>query len=80
MNSCCVLKGMFCVVGKLPVFKTSEVSLIDVEKLIDLGYRFDLKEDLPDGQSFDNLERYLEDGKNRIRLCSCGEGVSANSK
>lgn len=67
-------------VGKLPVFKLSETSLVDVEKLIDLGYRFDLKEDLPDGQQFDNLERFLEDGKNRIRLCSCRKDVSSDSK
>ena len=49
--------------GKLPVFKLSEVSLVDIELLIDIGKRFDLKEDLTEGEQFEDLERYLKDGK-----------------
>ena len=59
--------------GKLPVFRMSEVSLADIEELINIGYRFELKEELPDGERFDDLERYIENGKNRIRLRACLE-------
>lgn len=54
--------------GSIPVFKMSEISLLDVEVLIDIGMRFDLREVLPDGAEFDDIARYIEDGKNRIRL------------
>ncbi|MBQ2885862.1 MAG: hypothetical protein IJE43_19225 [Alphaproteobacteria bacterium] len=54
--------------GKLPIFRLSEVSLVDIELLIDIGKRFDLKEDLTEGEQFEDLERYLKDGKDRIRV------------
>lgn len=53
--------------GNIPVFKKSEVSLLDVEVLIDIGLRFDLRETLPEGAKFDDIAKYVEDGKSRLR-------------
>ena len=64
--------------GNLPVFKISEVSLVDIEMLIDIGMRFELKDELPEDAQFDDLERYLKDGKNRLRVRSCNKRSAKN--
>lgn len=65
--------------GKVPVFKISEVSMIDIEALIDIGMRFELKETLPAGLEFDDVARYIQDGKDRIRIRSCRKGSTMDT-
>ena len=59
--------------GNIPVFRISEVSLVDIDQLIDIGKRFQLKENLGENEQFDDVARYIEDGKSRARLCSCSK-------
>lgn len=67
------------VCGKIPVFKISEVSMVDIETLIDIGMRFDLRETLPEGERFDDIARYIKDGNDRIRVRSYRKGITANT-
>ena len=53
--------------------------MVDIETLIDIGMRFDLKETLPEGEKFDDIARYIKDGNDRIRVRSYRKGVTANT-
>ena len=44
-------------VGKLPVFSIDNLTLIDINELVDKGYRFNLTADMD--QETDDLEEYL---------------------
>ena len=44
--------------GNVLVFNIDEVSLLDINKLIDLGVRFTLTPNLPE-EEYDNLEEVL---------------------
>ena len=43
--------------GKLPIFSIDNLTLLDINELVDKGYRFNLTADM-DAQT-DNLEEYL---------------------
>lgn len=53
--------------------------MIDIEALIDIGMRFELKETLPAGLEFDDVARYIQDGKDRIRIRSCRKGSTMDT-
>ena len=54
--------------GQQLIFRVEEVSLLDINDLIDKGKRFTLKSGLPDDE-YDNLEEYLNaQGDNRTTI------------
>ena len=53
--------------------------MVDIETLIDIGMRFDLKETLPEGERFDDIARYIKDRNDRIRVRSHQKGITANT-
>lgn len=60
--------------GPQYVFNIVDVSLLDINELIDIGKRFTLRGDLPDSE-YDNLEEYLREGRdNRAAISSQGRG------
>lgn len=51
--------------GRLPLFKADEISLVDIDELIDIGKRFDLKAACNDGEVFDIVEEFLNNGEDK---------------
>lgn len=42
-----------------PIFQASKVSLIDIDRLIDVGLRFDLKVECAEDELFEDIEEYI---------------------
>lgn len=51
--------------GPRLTFNVEQVSLIDIDRLIDIGRRFDLK---AKSDEFDDLKEYIEDGYREVRI------------
>lgn len=57
--------------GGIPVFKAEDVSQVDIDELIDIGLRFDIKSECEEGCDFGNLEEYLRGAVNEGRFGLC---------
>ena len=53
--------------GSILTFNKNKVSVVDLNTLVDLGFRFTLKDE-NECEHFDDLDKYLKEGINSVTV------------